>query len=442
MKFVVIGGDAAGMSAAMQVLFKHEEAEITVLERGPVYSYAQCGLPYYVGGIVPEREDLIARPVSFFREKGIDARVHHEVTQVDAEKKQVHGTNLDSGERFTVDYNTLLVASGGSPNRIPAGGADLKGIHVLKTIPDAEGIIEDFKDKEHITVIGSGYIGLEAAENLIEAGKSVRLINRSAKLGSNFDQYIVEALRVEAEEHGVELTLEEEIEGFVDDGSGRVRAVQTNKGTYQTDGVIVAIGIKPNTHFLEGTGIQLHPSGAVYVDPYMRTNVDSIWAAGDCATQYHRVKEVHDYVPLGTHANKQGRIAGSNIAGERMTFQGMLGTAIFRFFTLTAGRTGLSTKEADEAGFDYSCETFEPSPYAGYFPGSKAFRLQMIKDNESGRLLGVQAVGVNGVDKRIDTSSVMIYNNMTVADIQNLDISYAPPYNSTWDPIQKGARRM
>jgi NADPH-dependent 2,4-dienoyl-CoA reductase/sulfur reductase-like enzyme len=442
MKVVIIGGDAAGMSAAMQIVHKAENAEITVLERGPVYSYAQCGLPYYMGGLVEKSDDLIARPVSYFRKKGIDAKVSHEVTDVDAENQIVRGKNLDTGEAFSLTYDTLLVASGGSPNVIPVDGADLEGIHTMKTIPDTENIMEDFKDKEHITIIGAGYIGLEVAENLVEIGKKVRIINRNDKLGSNFDEPVSEVLRKEAEKHGVELCLNEDVAGFTGDEHGRVKSVETNKYSYETDGVLVAIGISPNTDFLEDTGIYTHASGAVIVDPYMRTNVPNIYAAGDCATQYHRIKEQDDYVPLGTHANKQGRIAGANIAGDKKTFQGMLGTAILKFFDITAGRTGIGIKEAKSLGFDFSCKTFEPLAFAGYYPGVEPMTLQLLKDNKNDRLLGVQAAGVHGVDKRIDTSSVMLFNRMTVDEIQDLDISYAPPYNSTWDPVQRHSRSL
>lgn len=442
MKFVIIGGDAAGMSAAMQVVHKRKDAEITVLERGPFYSYAQCGLPYYLGGIVKEQEDLIARPLSFFRDKGIDARVHHEVTYVDAESQLVYGRVLDKEEEFVLEYDTLLVATGGSPNKIPVDGAELPGVHYLKTIPDAEEIKSDFQEAEQITIVGGGYIGLEVAENYITAGKKVRIINRTNSLGSNFDETVSNELRKEAERNGVELVLEEHVSAFTSDEEGRVNAVKTNKGTYETDGVIVAIGIKPNTEFLQHTDIHYHYTGALMVDPYMRTNVSNIYAAGDCATQYHRVKEQHDYVPLGTHANKQGRIAGANIAGDKKTFQGMLGTAILRFFDLTAGRTGVGIEEARSCGFDFSCEVIESAPYAPYFPGSDKMKLQLVKDNTNNRLLGIQAVGTTGVDKRVDTASVMVYNRMTVDEIQSLDLSYAPPYNSTWDPVQKGARKF
>ncbi|WP_147802830.1 FAD-dependent oxidoreductase [Alkalicoccus halolimnae] len=442
MKLVIIGGDAAGMSAAMQVVHKRKDAEITVLERGPIYSYAQCGLPYFIGGVVEDTESLIARPVSFFREKGIDARVHHEVTDVDADKQTVSGNVLDTGETFELEYDTLLVATGGSPNRLSVEGADLEGIHVLKTIPDAEKIAADFEGKQNITVIGAGYIGLEIAENFVEQGKNVRMINRTDKLGSNFDEPVSDMLRKEAERHGITLSLHEDVDSFTGDEEGRVKAVKTNKDTYETDGVITAIGITPNTSFLEGTGIYEHASGAILVDPYMRTNKANIYAAGDCATQYNRIKEQHDYVPLGTHANKQGRIAGANIAGDKKTFQGMLGTAILKFFDITAGRTGIDITEAKSLGFDFSVKSFEPLPYAGYYPGAEPITLQLIKDNKNERLLGVQAAGKDGVDKRIDVASVMLFNKMTVDEIQDLDISYAPPYNSTWDPIQRNVRRL
>lgn len=442
MKMVIIGGDAAGMSAAMQIVHKKKDAEITVLERGGIYSYAQCGLPYYIGDVVEEQGDLIARSISSFREKGIDARVYHEVTHVDTENQVVTGRVLNENKDFSLEYDTLLVATGGSPNQLSVEGASLSGIHVLKTIPDAEEIKKDTADAEHITIIGGGYIGLEAAENFVGIGKKVRLINRSTRLGSNFDETVSDELHLEAEKNGVELVLEETVASFRGNDEDRVDAVVTNKGTYETDAVIVAIGISPNTAFLKHSDLHFHYTDAIIVDAYMKTNIANIYAAGDCATQYHRLKEKHDYVPLGTHANKQGRIAGANIAGDKKTFQGILGTAVMQFFSLTAGRTGLGLEEAKSCGFDFSVETFEAGPFAGYFPGSDKMKLQMIKDNQNERLIGVQAVGTTGVDKRIDTSSVMLYNKMTIDDIQNLDISYAPPYNSTWDPIQKGARRF
>ncbi|MFC4736500.1 FAD-dependent oxidoreductase [Bacillus daqingensis] len=439
MKVVIIGGDAAGMSAAMQIVHKREDASITVLERGGIYSYGQCGLPYYLGGTVDEAEDLIARPVSFFRDKGIDAKTYHEVTKVESDKQLVHAFDHESSSDVSFSYDVLLCASGGSPLRLPVDGADLEGIHTLKTIPDAKAIKDDLEQTDQITIVGAGYIGLEVAENYVEQGKKVRLINRSDKLGSNFDETVSEALREEAEKHGIELHLHEDVTRFEGE-DGRVSRIVTTKGSYEADGVIVAVGISPNTSYLEGTGVHLHYSGAAIVDPYMRTNVANIYAAGDCATQYHRIKEQHDYVPLGTHANKQGRVAGANISGERKTFQGIVGTAIMRFFDLTAGRTGIGVSEAKETGYACSVKVIETHPYADYFPGANKMKLQLVKDDASGRLLGIQAVGTTGVDKRIDAASVMIYNNMTTTDIQHLDLSYAPPYNSTWDPVQKGVR--
>lgn len=443
MNVVIIGGDAAGMSAAMQLSRKRKDASITVLEKGAVYSYAQCGLPYFIGGEVEKSDELIARPVSFFREKaGIDARIFHEVTSVDASGKQVHGTNHEDGEPFTVDYDMLLVASGAGSIFPPFEGKDLDGIHLLKTIPDAEKIVDDMKeDVLTVTVIGGGYIGLEVAENLAKDGRKVRIIDLMERVGNVYDPEFSERIQEEAERHNIELVLGETVQSFTGE-NGRVSGVVTDQGNYPSDMVIVAIGVKPNTGFLEGTGINLHPSGAVLVNPYMETNIPGIYAAGDCATQFHRVKQKDDFVPLGTHANKQGRIAGINMAGETKAFQGIVGSSVMQFFDLAIGKTGLSEQEAKDEGFDYSVIGFDSGAIAHYMPKSTPLYIRMMKDNKTGKLIGMQAIGKTGVDKRIDVAATAIYHGMTTEDMENLDISYAPPFNTAWDPVQQGARRL
>ncbi|SER63227.1 FAD-dependent oxidoreductase [Salisediminibacterium halotolerans] len=443
MKVVIIGGDAAGMSAAMQIVRSETKADVTVLEQGAVYSYAQCGLPYYLGGIVDDAHELIARPIDFFRDKhGIDARIYHQVQSVDTEHQTVSGTVLDSGETFTEPYDKLLVASGAAPIFPPFEGRDLAGIHVLKTIPDAETIAKDLEeDVLNVTVIGGGYIGLEVAENLVHDGRNVRLIDLAERVGNVYDAEISEKIAAEAEKQGVDLVLGEAVEAFRGE-NGRVTGVSTDKSDYNADMVIVAIGVKPNTAFLAGTGIHLHESGAIRVDPYMQTNIDHVYAAGDCATQYHRIKQKDDFVPLGTHANKQGRIAGVNIAGGSKTFHGIVGSSIMQFFDLTIGKTGLSENEAKNLGIDYRAIGFETAPIAHYMPDSRPIFLRMIKEKETDKLLGVQGAGETGVDKRVDVAATALYHGMTTHDMENLDISYAPPYNTAWDPIQQGARRL
>lgn len=441
MNVVIIGGDAAGMSAAMQVVRAQPDWQVTVLERGAVYSYAQCGLPYYIGGVVSERDDLIARKREFFQEKGIDARIYHNVEEVDAENQVVKGTVTDTGESFAVSYDKLMIASGASPITPPFEERDLPGIHVLKTIPDAEKIVADMKeDVFNVTIIGGGYIGLEAAENLVEQGKKVRVIDLAGRLGTVYDPEISERIQKEAADKGVELVLGESVTAF--EGESRVELVRTDKGEYRADMVIVAIGIKPNTSFVKNIGMHFHTTGAIVVNPYMETSVENIYAGGDCATQYHRIKEKDDYIPLGTHANKQGRIAGVNISEGSKTFKGMVGTSILKFFDLTIGKTGLSEKEAKDLGIDYKVIGYESDTHAGYYPGNDHMFIRMIKNKQTDQLLGVQAIGKSGVDKRIDVAATALYHQMTTDDMENLDISYAPPYNSTWDPLQQGARRI
>ncbi|QKS72771.1 CoA-disulfide reductase [Paenalkalicoccus suaedae] len=443
MKVIIIGGDAAGMSAAMQLIRSEQDVSITVLEKGEIYSYAQCGLPYYVGDVVESRKHLIARTREKFQEDGIDARIFHEVTRVDENEKRVYGTVHEadgSKTDFEEAYDKLLVASGGSPVMPDWKGNDLEGIHVLKTIPDADELKEALDGVLTVTIIGGGYIGLEVAENLVELGKNVRIINRAERLGVGFDKKISDKLIEEAERQNIHLSLGEEVSYF--SGETRVNTVTTNKGTYETDLVIVAVGIEPNTRFLNDTSIHLHANGAVVVNPYMESNVADIYAAGDCATQYHRIKRLNDYIPLGTTANKQGRIAGLRMAGSSRTFNGIVGTAIMKFFDVDAGRTGLSTAEAESLGIPYDVNVFEHSPHAGYYPGGEKLWLQLVRHKVSHQLLGVQAVGTQGIAKRIDVAAVALFNEMTTEELQDLDLSYAPPFNTTWDPIQKSARRF
>ncbi|WP_349408838.1 CoA-disulfide reductase [Pseudalkalibacillus sp. SCS-8] len=441
MNYVIIGGDAAGMSAAMQIVRNDPDAKITTLEKGDIYSYGQCGLPYVISGLIPEAEDLIARDVETFREKyGIDAKVFHEVTNVDTENKMVSGQNTQTGESFTYDYDRLLVATGVSPIVPDWDGKDLDGIHTLKTIPDAKAIMESLDhDVEQVTVIGGGYIGLEMAESFVHLGKKVRLIERNEQVAKIFDEDMAAYIHKEAEKHGVELCFSEQVEAF--EGDGRVEAVVTDKNTYKSDLVLIAIGVKPNTDFLSETPVHMNEKGAVIVDAYMKTNVEGVYAAGDCATHYHRVKEANDHIPLGTTANKQGRIAGINMIDQHKAFQGIVGTSVIKFMDLTLGRTGLSEREAKALNFPYDTVTTEAKDIAGYYPGAEKLHVKLLFNTQNQRLLGGQFIGKHGVDKRVDVLAMALFHKMSLHDLEDLDLSYAPPYNGVWDPIQQAARR-
>jgi NADPH-dependent 2,4-dienoyl-CoA reductase/sulfur reductase-like enzyme len=442
MKIIIIGGDAAGMSAAMQIVRNSSEHQITVLEMGEDYSYGQCGLPYVISSKIASTDKLIARTQTEFKEKyGIDARILHEVRQIDSKKKMVSGINHSNGETFFLTYDRLLIATGVSPVIPEWEGAHLDGIFTLKTIPDAKGILEYLqRDIENVTVIGGGYIGLEMAESFAELGKKVTIIERNKQLAKIFDEEMAELIHEEAKKQNIVLKMGESVEAFV--GKDHVEYVKTDKGKIETDLVLIAIGVRPNTSFLEGTEIIKSVNGAINVNAYMQTSIEDIYAAGDCATQYHRIKEKDDHIPLGTHANKQGQIAGLNIINIPKTFKGVVGTSIIKFFNLTLGRTGLSEREVKLLNIPYQTVTIKTSDIAGYYPNDKKMTLKLLAHKETHKVLGGQIIGENGVDKRIDVLATALFNSMTTEQLLDLDLAYAPPYNGVWDPLQKAARRI
>lgn len=445
MNFIIIGGDAAGMSAAMQIVRNSSGHSITVLEKGGIYSYGQCGLPYVIGGKIGSTDNVIARTQKEFQEKyGMDARVFQEVKSINAEHKVVTGINHSTGETFDLAYDRLLIATGASPVMPNLEGSSLHGIFTLKTIPDTEEILDyihrGFRDVQDVTIIGGGYIGIEMAESFAEIGKTVTIIERNEQLAGIFDRELSELIQDEAKKQHIRLRLGESVEGFI--GSTSVEYVKTDKGEIKTDLVLVAVGVKPNTAFTQGAGIVTGVKGAIQVNSYMQTNVEDIFAAGDCATQYHRIKERDDYIPLGTHANKQGQIAGLNMVNLHKTFKGVVGTSIIKFFDLTLGRTGLSEKEAKGLNIPVASVTIQARDIAGYYPNAKKMTVKLVYHKVTHKLLGGQIIGESGVDKRIDVLSTSLFHNMTIEELLDLDLAYAPPYNGVWDPIQQAARKV
>ncbi|CAM4005422.1 CoA-disulfide reductase [Lederbergia lenta] len=441
MKYIIIGGDAAGMSAAMEIIRNDKDAEILTLEKGGVYSYGQCGLPYTISGIIPSTDALIARSVDTFRNKyGIDAMIYHEVNKLDPEKKVVHATNVLTEEKFKYEYDKLLVATGASPHIPDWKGIDLKHVHSLKTIPDAHKIMNDMgKDINDITIVGGGYIGLEMAESFKMMDKHVRIIQRGKHLANIFDEDMALLIHEEASKQGIEVVINENVLAI--NGEQIVESIQTDCNVYKTDLVLIATGITPNTNFLKDTGIIFNAKNAIQVNRHMETSIKDIYAAGDCAVHYHIVKEKDDYIPLGTTANKQGRIAGFNMVGVQRPFSGITGSSIIKFMNVSLGKTGLSEKEAQSLNLPYEMIKLETNNIAGYYPGGKSILIKLIYRNDNHQLLGGQVIGEEGVDKRIDVLSTALFNRMTMRDLEDLDLCYAPPYNSTWDPIQQAARR-
>lgn len=441
MHYVIIGGDAAGMSAAMEIVRNDPSAQITTLEKGHIYSYGQCGLPYVVGKHVTSSTDVIARSVEMFRSKyGIDAKTGYEVTKVNPINKTVSGDILQTRDNFIISYDHLLIATGATPVIPNWDGNHLLGIHTIKTIPNTEAIIADLENVQQVTIIGGGYIGLEMAENFVSIGKKVRIIQRGNQLAGIFDNDIACFIHEHAKDKNVEVLLNEEVQSFT--GDTRVNNVVTDKGSYPTDLVLVAVGVKPTTDFLDGTDIQMHPNGAIVVNNHLETNVENIYAAGDCATHFHRIKQLNDYIPLGTTANKQGRMAGLNMIGQKNEFKGIVGTTIMKFFDLALGKTGLSEKEADQLGISYGVHVQETTDIAGYYPGKETMHMKLIYRKDDQQLLGGQIIGGNGVDKRVDVLATALYHRMSFSELLDLDLAYAPPFNGVWDPLQQLAKRI
>lgn len=438
MKVVIIGGDAAGMSAAMEIVRARKDAQVVVLEKGPIYSYGQCGLPYAIDGRVNALEDLIARSVEQFRSKyQIDARIYQEVTQVDTTNKVVKGVHSLTGKSFEENYDQLLIASGATPIIPNIQGHKLKGIHSVKTIPQMEILLQELPDVQHVTVIGGGYIGLEVTEALTLRGLKVTLVQRDNQLMSVLEKTFAQKLLEEAHKNGVDVRLQQTVEAF--EGDDRVHTVITNEARVKTDLVIVATGISPNTQFAQH--FQKLGNGALVVDRQQRTSIQDVYAAGDCASHFHRLKRADDYLALGTTANKQGRIAGRVIAGKEAAFNGIVGTSILQFFDLQIGLTGLTEREATEVGLTFNKYDWEANAVASYYKTPPKLQFQLLVESETERLLGLQMIGAMGVDKRIDVFATALYNEMTLAQLIDLDISYSPPFNGVWDPLLQVAKR-
>ncbi|MFC4767286.1 FAD-dependent oxidoreductase [Effusibacillus consociatus] len=443
-KFVIVGGDAAGMSAAMQIVRRLPDASVVALEMGDTFSYAQCGLPYYIGGDIPETDNLIARSAETFRNKyGIDARTYHKVTKIHPSEKTVDFINMQSGEAGTVPYDRLLIATGARPVVPEWEGIDLQGVFVLKTIRDAERIREYVRNGEvnKCVIIGGGPIGIEMAEALSASEKKVTILDRNPQLATAWNSEIAEIAKQHMEENGVLVKPEQNVKGIVGQ-NGKAAAVETESETLEADLVLLAVGVAPNSELAKDAGVQLGVRNAIQVNARMETNLPGIYAAGDVAVHYHRVKKKDDYIPLGTTANKQGRIAGINMSGEQAAFAGIVGSAVMKVFELGLARTGLSRKEAEDLGMEVEVVTINTKDHAGYYPNAEDLSIQLIVEKSAGQLVGGQAAGKSGADKRVDVLATALYHELTVHELLDLDLTYAPPFNGVWDPIQQAARRF
>ena len=443
-RLVVIGGDAAGMSAASQARRRRgaDDLEIIAFERGHRTSYAACGIPYVVGGVVDSMDDLVVRtPETFRRKYDIDARVRHEVVEIDLDGREVTVRHLDGDGTFSEGWDHLLIATGAEPVRPEIPGIDAQGIHGIQTLDDGEAVAEALgPEVERVVVVGGGYIGLEMAEAMLMRGKEVTLVELAPQpmqtLDPEMGALVADALR----DAGAEVRLDEGVAAFEAE-EGRVQGVVTDAGAIPADLVILGLGARPRSRLAEEAGIPVGETGGIRTDAGMRTNREGVWAAGDCVETFHRVSRRPVAIALGTHANKQGRVAGINLGGGYATFPGVVGTAITKICSVEVARTGLNEREAGEAGFRFESVTVESSTRAGYYPGAEGMTIKVLAERGSGRLLGAQIVGREGSAKRIDVLAACLWNEMTVDEIQGMDLSYAPPFSPVWDPVLIAARK-
>lgn len=435
MKVLIIGGVAGGASAAARLRRLDEEAEIIVIERTGYVSYANCGLPYYVGGVIQDREALtLQTPESFRCRFRIDVRVHQEAVAIHPEKKTV--TIRCAEGDYEESYDKLLLSPGAKAVRPDLPGIDDERIMTLRTVEDTFRIrsyVEQHRPR-HATVVGGGFIGLEMAENLMEAGIPTTLLQRSAQVLPPMDYDMACEIHAHLRRRGVDLRLNTPIDGY--DGSGeRLRVLLRDKPPLETDLVLLAIGVTPDTELARAAGLTLGGKGAIAVNEHMETSVPDIYAVGDAVEVRHIVSGQKTLISLAGPANRQGRIAADCICGGKSRYRGSQGSSVIKLFDLTAASTGLNEKTARSAGIAYDKVVTFSSDHAGYYPGAVNLTLKTLFDPASGRIIGAQIVGYGGVDKRIDVMAEAVRHGLTAADLSELELAYAPPYSSARDPV-------
>lgn len=437
MKVVIVGGVAGGATAAARLRRLDEQAEIVVFERSGFISYANCGLPYYIGDVITDPQDLtLQTPESFFSRFRVNMKVRHEVTALHPEKHTVSVKNLKTGEGFEESYDKLILSPGAKPTQPPVLGTDLKKLFTLRTVEDTLSI-KRYINRNHpksAILAGGGFIGLEVAENLRELGMDVTIVQRPKQLMKPFDSDMASFIHNEMRKHGVKLALGHTVEGFEETEDG-VQVLLKNEASLQADMVILAIGVTPDTRLAKEAGLELGIKGSILVNDKMETSAPDIYAVGDAVQVKHFVTGQDTLISLAGPANKQGRIAANNICGIDSHYPGSQGSSIVKVFDITAAATGINETIAKSSGLDVDKVILSPMSHAGYYPGGKVMTMKVVFEKETYRLLGAQIVGYEGVDKRIDVLATAIHAGMKATELAELDLAYAPPYSSAKDPV-------
>ena len=437
MKVVIVGGVAGGATAAARIRRLDEQAEIIVFERSGYISYANCGLPYYIGDVITDADDLtLQTPESFWKRFRIAMKVHHEVTAIHPERKTVTVQNLETGAVFDECYDKLLLSPGAQPTQPKLPGIGIDKLFTLRTVEDTFRI-KEYINQYHprsVVLAGGGFIGLELAENLREIGMDVTIVQRPKQLMNPFDPDMAAFLHAEMRKHGIHLAMGYTVEGF-EGKDGGVDVFLKDAAPMHADMVILAIGVTPESKLAKDAGLALGIKGSILVNDRMETSVPDIYAVGDAVQVKHYVTGEASLISLAGPANKQGRIAADNICGGDSRYAGSQGSSIIKVFNLTAAVTGINETIARRAGLPVDSVILSPMSHAGYYPGGKVMTMKVVFERESFRLLGAQIIGYDGVDKRIDVLATAIHAGMKATELKELDLAYAPPYSSAKDPV-------
>ncbi|MFE2922488.1 FAD-dependent oxidoreductase [Streptomyces goshikiensis] len=446
-RLVVVGGDAAGMSAASQArrMKGPAELEIVAFERGHFTSYSACGIPYWIGGQVAGPDDLIARTPEEHRARGIDLRTRTEVVELDVAGRRVRARDLDSGAESWTGYDRLVLATGARPVRPRLPGIGAHGVHGVQTLDDGRRLMDTLERREirRAVVVGAGYIGVEMAEALVSRGYEVTVLHRGAQPMATLDPDMGALVHEAMNRMGIRTVAGAEVTKVLTDEEGRAVAVATASGEeYPADVVVLGIGVEPRTALARAAGLPLGESGGILTDLSMRVRGhEDIWSGGDCVEVMDLVSGRTRHIPLGTHANKHGQVIGAGVGGGYATFPGVVGTAVSKVCDLEIARTGLRERDALAAGLRFVTATITSTNTAGYYPGATEMTVKMLAERRTGRLLGVQIVGGAGSAKRVDVAAVALTAGMTVDQVVSLDLGYAPPFSPVWDPVLVAARK-
>ena len=436
MRVIIVGGIAAGTSAAAKLRRLHKDAEIVIYEKGDIVSFGACGLPYFVGDFFEDTERMIARTPEAFIKSGVDVKTLHEVTSVDFENKKVIVKNLKDNTVFEDSFDKMMIATGAKSIIPPIKNVNLENVHTLKSLDDGHKLKDLMKKEENkkVAIIGAGFIGLEAVEAAKKYGKEVSVFQLGDRILQDvFDKEITDLLEEELRKHNVNLYLQETVTELI--GEGKVQKVCTNNRQVEADIVIIATGVRPNTEFLKDSGLEMLRNGAIVVDKSGRTSIKDVYAAGDCASIYQIVQDEQSYVPLATGANKLGRIVGENLAGMESEFQGSLASSCIKVMDMEAGRTGIGEEKAKALGINYKTAFITDMNQTDYYPGQNKIYVKLIYNADTYEILGGQVAGYKEAVQRVNVLAACIFGKLTTKQLGMLDLCYAPPFARTWDVL-------